>query len=121
MSDEKCLLCGEPMPPGEQMFNYHGYSGPCPKPPLTATARVFHAKDGLCFARLESGDVRVSKRQSSASDAPLILDETIPADVWASVMASMSAAGEAATIDKAKELHKGPPPNPPKGASQIYG
>ena len=22
------------MPPGEKMFNYHGYSGPCPKPPL---------------------------------------------------------------------------------------
>jgi hypothetical protein len=25
-----CGLCGEPMPPGEQMFQYHGYSGPCP-------------------------------------------------------------------------------------------
>jgi hypothetical protein len=31
----KCQVCGEPMPPGEEMFNYHGYSGPCPKPPLT--------------------------------------------------------------------------------------
>lgn len=30
-----CLLCGEPMPANEEMFNYHGYSGPCPKPPLT--------------------------------------------------------------------------------------
>ena len=30
----KCELCGEPMPPGETMFKYHGYSGPCPKPPL---------------------------------------------------------------------------------------
>lgn len=29
-----CSLCGEPMPEGEQMFNYHGFSGPCPKPPL---------------------------------------------------------------------------------------
>ncbi len=29
-----CALCGEPMPTGEEMFNYHGYSGPCPKPPL---------------------------------------------------------------------------------------
>lgn len=28
----KCGLCGEPMPPGEEMFKYHGYSGPCPKP-----------------------------------------------------------------------------------------
>jgi hypothetical protein len=35
MSEQaKCALCGEPMPPGEEMFNYHGYSGPCPKPPL---------------------------------------------------------------------------------------
>ena len=29
-----CGLCGEAMPPGEEMFNYHGYSGNCPKPPL---------------------------------------------------------------------------------------
>ena len=35
MSDEaRCEVCGEPMPPGEEMFKYHGYSGPCPKPPL---------------------------------------------------------------------------------------
>ena len=34
MSDHKCKLCGEPMPEGETMFHYHGYSGPCPKPPL---------------------------------------------------------------------------------------
>ena len=30
----KCELCGEPMPAGEEMFVLHGYSGPCPKPPL---------------------------------------------------------------------------------------
>ena len=37
MSDEAqsvCALCGEPMPAGEVMFKYHGFSGPCPKPPL---------------------------------------------------------------------------------------
>ncbi len=33
----KCELCGEPMPLGEEMFKYHGYSGPCPKEPLRAT------------------------------------------------------------------------------------
>lgn len=35
MSEQaKCDLCGEPMPPGEEMFKFHGYSGDCPKPPL---------------------------------------------------------------------------------------
>lgn len=29
----KCDLCGEPMPEHEQMFKFHGYSGPCPAPP----------------------------------------------------------------------------------------
>jgi len=33
----KCTLCGEPMPEGESMFKFHGYSGPCPKPPLEQT------------------------------------------------------------------------------------
>ena len=34
MREAKCQLCGEPMPENEQMFKFHGYSGPCPKPPL---------------------------------------------------------------------------------------
>ena len=29
-----CELCGNPMPPGEEMFKFHGHSGPCP---LTST------------------------------------------------------------------------------------
>jgi hypothetical protein len=33
-----CELCGEPMPAGEEMFKYHGYSGPCPKRRMTAPA-----------------------------------------------------------------------------------
>lgn len=33
-----CELCGEPMPQGEEVFKYHGYSGPCPKPPLPKQA-----------------------------------------------------------------------------------
>jgi hypothetical protein len=33
-SETKCGLCGEPMPPGEEMFQYHGHSGPCPKAAL---------------------------------------------------------------------------------------
>lgn len=29
-----CKICGHPMPEGEEMFHYHGYSGKCPEPPL---------------------------------------------------------------------------------------
>jgi hypothetical protein len=25
-----CGLCGKPMPPGEEMLKFHGYSGNCP-------------------------------------------------------------------------------------------
>ena len=34
MSEALCEACGEPMPAGEEMFKYHGYSGKCPKPLL---------------------------------------------------------------------------------------
>ena len=34
MTTNKCAICGELMPEGETMFKFHGYSGPCPKPPL---------------------------------------------------------------------------------------
>lgn len=30
MNEPLCELCNEPMPLGEEMFNYHGYSGSCP-------------------------------------------------------------------------------------------
>jgi hypothetical protein len=33
-----CAVCGEPMPPGEEIFKFHGYSGPCPKPPPLTVA-----------------------------------------------------------------------------------
>jgi len=53
----KCELCGEPMPEGEQMFKYHGYSGPCPKPPLAKppglnfSAALMYLKEGRRVAR----------------------------------------------------------------------
>lgn len=34
MTTPVCELCGDPMPAGEEMFKFHGYSGPCPKPRL---------------------------------------------------------------------------------------
>lgn len=35
-----CDLCGEPMPAGEEMFKFHGYSGSCPQPALTSAQRL---------------------------------------------------------------------------------
>ena len=45
----KCIICGEYMPLGEQTFKFHGYSGPCPKPPLLKPhqARVVAEKEEL--------------------------------------------------------------------------
>lgn len=31
-----CELCGHPMPEGEEVFRFHGYSCPCPGPALPA-------------------------------------------------------------------------------------
>ncbi len=42
----KCELCGEPMPDGETMFKFHGYSGECPKPPLNAGRQVKPHRSG---------------------------------------------------------------------------
>jgi hypothetical protein len=33
-------MCGEPMPVGEEMFKFHGYSGPCPKPAMNAQRNI---------------------------------------------------------------------------------
>lgn len=35
-----CTVCGEPMPEGEEMFKFHGYSCDCPKPPLPRPDRI---------------------------------------------------------------------------------
>jgi hypothetical protein len=57
-----CKFCGEPMPEGEEMFNYHGYSGDCPKPPLAVPVCAFCQKpspDGnvcdVCKAAYSAG------------------------------------------------------------------
>jgi len=41
----RCALCGEPLPEGEEMFKFHGYSGPCPKPPIVAPQNVLLEKE----------------------------------------------------------------------------
>jgi hypothetical protein len=41
-----CELCGEPMPVGEEVFKFHGYSGPCPKPPLPPSMKIHRWDSG---------------------------------------------------------------------------
>lgn len=67
MAEGVCQLCGEPMPEGERMFKFHGYSGPCPKPPLpkptvAAVVEYLHREtDGEFWI-----DLRVDREVSSA-------------------------------------------------------
>ena len=60
--DGKCELCGEPLPEGERMFKFHGFSGPCPKPPLQKTEVVAE----YVFRNMKDGelwlDVRVNRQ-----------------------------------------------------------
>jgi hypothetical protein len=37
-----CEICGQPMPEGEEIFKFHGYSGPCP-----VDARIIQFKSAL--------------------------------------------------------------------------
>lgn len=59
----RCKLCGELMSEGEEMFFYHGYSGPCPKPPLPQPtleymAEYLHRQDGDEFWL----DIRINRQ-----------------------------------------------------------
>ena len=53
----KCEICGEPMPEGEEMFRFHGYSCSCPKPPLLQDTAVEEVK--ALFKRVAGVDVKV--------------------------------------------------------------
>ena len=68
-----CELCGEPMPEGETMFKYHGYSGPCPKPPLIKP-KGFAEK-----YRQEHGDSNQHIRESDLEElrARMVLAEAV--------------------------------------------
>lgn len=80
-----CQVCGEPMPPGEEMFNFHGYSGPCPKPPLPKP------KPLVKFYRESNGDVTVEIKNGWGE---LQAKETIEQGHWISNVLNMSSFGE---------------------------
>jgi hypothetical protein len=71
MSDKKflCELCGEPMPKGEEMFKFHGYSGPCPKPPKPAEPTALDAAEHR-IRDLESRLAELERRARAVCRSP---------------------------------------------------
>lgn len=79
MSDTQpvCELCGEPMPAGETMFKYHGYSGPCPKPPLSvANDGVIMLAQDAAFARRDKSLFMVKEGSEFVPAACFVAAET---------------------------------------------
>jgi hypothetical protein len=63
----------------------------------------FHAQDGWYFDRQGDGSVKISAAVQRCSEE-IVLD----ADTWASIMASMSAAGETSVrYQQARRFHAG--------------
>lgn len=89
-----CEICGEPMPEGEQSFRYHGFSGPCPKPPLPTPPR-----NGLVNTR------RYDPKSIPADEPVFVLraQDALAADLvelWAMRAQSMDC-----TWDKVRSAH----------------
>ena len=69
----RCSLCGEPMPEGETMFKYHGYSGPCPKPPLKKVELDPAGEPKLELTVLEREAIRTLNIIKAATDGEIVL------------------------------------------------
>jgi hypothetical protein len=54
----------------------------------------FHWQDGWYFRRTEDGSVEVTKTSIDHVDSPVLLQFTIPAYHWASIVSSVSDEGE---------------------------
>jgi hypothetical protein len=66
----RCVLCGEPMPEGEEMFKYHGYSGNCPKPPppkpkVEAVIEYLHSESESTQVLLTTEQIERWERESA--------------------------------------------------------
>ncbi len=73
MTDKaKCSICGEPMPEGETMFKFHGYSGPCPKPPLKRVELDPAGEPKTELTVLERKAIEVLNTIKAAADGGLI-------------------------------------------------
>lgn len=52
-----CELCGELMPKGEEMFKYHGYSGPCPTDGARSRKDPLLSAGDLTFRQLRKANI----------------------------------------------------------------
>lgn len=50
----------------------------------------FHAHNGLYFNRNPDGSVSIVKRETAKDGSPLIMEEQLNPDMWASVLSEMS-------------------------------
>lgn len=66
----------------------------------------FHAHHGWYFRRGDGGHVVIEVTESAHIDAPLSVAATFDPDTWASIVASVSSAGDNAdTVRAARALH----------------
>ena len=78
----KCAICGEPMSDLESVFKFHGYSGPCPKPPLKKVELDPAGVPKLEMTVLERKAIEVLNNIKAAADGGHI---QMPIDMMGSV------------------------------------
>jgi hypothetical protein len=80
----RCELCGEPMPPGEEMFKYHGYSGNCPKLPLPPLVKEIGVIAGIAIDnwKLPVFERHLSKAKYGYKVCPGLTEDTLLIQVF---------------------------------------
>ncbi len=67
---------------------------------------MYHDTDGFYAERLDDGSVRLIKHEDHATPGNLVMDHTIPAERWASLVAAVSAQGASSeSYAAAKDVH----------------
>lgn len=84
MSDEivKCEICGEPLPSGEEMFKFHGYSGPCPKPPLETKSEQPEIDPASPHAKISSALDRMRSEPKKTRELSLAITKAEECLMW---------------------------------------
>lgn len=64
----------------------------------------FHSEKGLFFTREPDGSVTIKKTEEATDDSPVILEQTLGPDMWASIIMEMSRS-EKVTHEEAVKFH----------------